>query len=355
MSATPEELSADARAHAAAGRTEEAADGFEAAVAAGPTDPELHMAAGGAAFSAGRFARAVELFEKVIRLTPAHGRALINIGAVHNRTGAYKDAEKVLQRAIGLDHTAAEGFYNLGIARRKLGRKKQAADAYREAVRLDPSFAEAHQNLGNTLLDLGRARAAAEAFRAALRIRPEFAKAAAGLKRAELQASQKDPAFSALGRLVDGMAADGVPKKAGGLDDRFPPLSARRREKDRRQLVDLSRTLEASAGNWSRALKGEMSAALSKLEHVILGSTGTSLVDAGAGFETALKAAGKKAAAHRKAVLKVRAHEELIRAPKLPDPHGGGDGDSSYDAPAAGGGSLSSAESLVVGDRPDAG
>ena len=321
MSASPEELLAAARRFAAAGQRKEAADAFEAAAAAS-TDPDVHMAAGGAAFAAGRFDRAIELFEKVTRLTPAHGRALVNIGAVHNRAGRHKDAEKVLQRAIALDHNCAEGFYNLGIAQRKLGRKKQAADAYREAIRLDPGFAEAHQNLGNTLLDLGRARAAADAFRAALRVRPDFPKATAGLKQAELKAAEKNPAFSALGRLVDpppGSRGAAVAKR-GVRTERYPKLSARRRAKDRKELTARSKLLETTAADWAQAVKEELAPALSKLEHVILGSTGTSLIDAAEAFEAAREAVDAKARLHRGAATTVRAHEELIRAPKLPAP-----------------------------------
>ncbi|QDT17363.1 tetratricopeptide repeat protein [Alienimonas californiensis] len=320
MSAPPAtDLSAVARAHAAAGQREEAADAYEQAAAAAPMDVELHMAAGGAVFAAGRLDRAIELFEKVTRLTPAHARALVNIGAIHNRTGDHKQAERVLQKAISLDHNIAEGFYNLGIARRKLNRNKLAAEAYREAVRLDPAFAEAHQNLGNTLLDLGRARAAADAFREALRIRPDFPKASAGLRRAEAEAEKKQASLTSLDRFALPPAPGGPTMKTAVRQRRYPVLSANHRMKDRAQLGHLTVAVEASAAGWAEILKGDLPAALGKLEHAIAGSTGTTLVDAFDTFERAVERADGAAAAYRIEAVRTRAHEELIRAPKLPD------------------------------------
>ena len=338
------DLPAVARAHAAAGRREEAADAYEAAAAAAPGDPELHMSAAGAAFAAGRFDRAVELFEKVTRLTPAHERALINIGAVHNRTGRHKEAERVLLKAVTMNHHVAEGFYNLGIARRKLGRNKLAADAYREAIRLDPAFAEAHQNLGNTLLDLNRAGAAAEAFREALRIRPDFPKASAGLRRAEADAAEKRASLTSLDRF--GPAAAG-PAPQGLLKvRRFPPLSAARRAKDRAELKTLTAALEVASAAWAETLRADLPESLGKLEHAIAGSTGVTLADAFDEFERATEKAGAACRAYRFEAVRVRAHEELIRAPKLPAPSAPAPSAAATDPPS----SASSPAVMTSGD-----
>ena len=344
------DLVASARAHAAAGRKREAADDFDAAAGLDPSDVPLHMSAGGAAFAAGRHARAIELFERVVRLTPAHGRALINIGAVHNAAGKHRDAERALSKGIALDTACAEGFYNLGIARRKLGKKRLAADAYREAVRLDPGFAEAHQNLGNTLIDLGRYKAAADAFRTALRVRPDFAKAAAGLRTAEAKATERNPAFSAFGRLA------GAPPKAAGAarEEDYPPLTEARRAKDRKKLRALARSLEEATTEYAAALKGDLTAELTRLEHVILGSTGARLADAADGLGDAVSRLAVKERPARRVMLRLRAHEELIRAPSLPVEDGASklspEAAAPVPPPHVPGETGSSAEAMVVTD-----
>ena len=333
-----------AETHAAAGRHAEAADGYDAALDRAPADADVHRAAAGSSFRAGRLDRAVELYTRVTQLTPAHADALVNLGAVHNRAGRHAEAERVLKKAIVADRNCAEGFYNLGIARRKMGRKKPAADAYKEAVRINPRFAEAQQNLGNLLLDLGRPRPAADAFRAALKARPGFAKAAAGLKAAEAKLDERvtdaPPVLPPAG--VRASAAGEVRRNVQA--DGFPPLSARRRARDRADLKSLARQVEEAAVAWADALKHDISAQLTHLEHVILGAGGSALADATADLDDALVTADARHAACRSAVLKLRAHEELIRAPKLPRPDGTG-GDTDYDLPAGPGGDVSGDES----------
>ena len=333
-----EELLAEARSLAKSGKKAEAADRYEAAAAAAPHDAGVHMSAGGAAFAAGRAKRAVELFERVVRLTPAHGAALINIGAIHNQTGAHKEAERVLLKAITLNHNVPEGFYNLGIARRKMGKNRMAADAYREAIRLDPAFAEAHQNLGNTLLDLGRSKAAADAFREALRIRPDFPKASAGLRRAQGDAAEKHAALHSIDRLVSSLPPakqDGAKRKQRA--DRYPPLTRTRRARDRAQLILAMNGVETACDEWSGALRRELPATLLKLEQSMLGSTGARLTEAVEAFDAAVQDYRQGAAAFRMALVTVRAHEELIRAPKLAplagrDGKGGGKAEPASDA-----------------------
>ena len=312
---TAADWTAEVRARAAAGDAAGAADAAANAAAADPDDAAVHMTAGGTAFAAGRHDEAVRFFERVIRLTPAHGRALVNIGAVHNRTGRYKDAEKILLKGITLETACVEGFYNLGIARRKLGKKKQAADAYKEAVRLNPAFAEAHQNLGNTLLDLGRHRAAADAYRAALRVRPDFPKAAAGLRLAERKATEANPAFSAFGRLVEQPAGE----KAAVKNHGYPPLTEAARARDRQELHALAHSIQEATTETAAALKTGLLAELTRLEHVILGSTGTRLTDASEGLAEAAAEFEEQARPMTRFLLRLRAHEELIRAPALPD------------------------------------
>ncbi|MEM9701028.1 MAG: tetratricopeptide repeat protein, partial [Planctomycetota bacterium] len=300
---TSTELIAAAKRHVAEGRLGEAADDYRSAATLAADDAEVHLAAGRAAFAAGRMDDAVELFETVTRLTPAHGRALINIGAIRNQQGRHKEAEKVLMKAITLEYGVAEGFYNLGIARRKLKRNKQALEAYREAVRLDPGFAEAHQNLGNTLLDLGRARAAAKAFRAALQIRPNFPKATAGLRKAENEfAAEQGPAS-----VIDRIANPAGAERGKGKTKSYPPLTEAQRTKDRKQLRAITASLESTATAWGETLRGDLPAALSKLEHAIVGSTATRLTDAGEAFEEAVATAAVGSDAYRADSIRLRA------------------------------------------------
>ena len=302
------ELLADARGHARGKRYDQAIESYDRAMAIAPGDADLHMTAGTTCFLAGRHERALELFERVTRLTPAHASALVNMGAILNRVGRPGEAVDALQRALTLERDLPEGYYNLAIAHRKLGRQQRAVDAYREAIRLNPDFAEAHQNLGNLYLEMGQPTRAIAAFQDALKVRPKFDRAQRGLDAAVAASKQGQTAFNPFGRLV------GAPDQRR-LADAGRELSEEEREKDRRELRKVVKRLELRTEGAIETYRDQLDPALHRLEHAILGTTGSNLRQAAGDFEMARETTDESFALLRRAGLELRAHEELVRTP----------------------------------------
>ncbi|MBA3314080.1 MAG: tetratricopeptide repeat protein [Planctomycetota bacterium] len=305
-----EENLAAARRHVRHGRYDEAIELFQRLLTENDIDPALHDAIGSAYFLAGRNEEAAKHFERIIRLTTNPGKALINLGAVYNRIGEHQKAVDSIRKGIQYEKRSVEGYYNLGVGHRKLGQHAMAVTAYKEALRLDPKFAEAHQNLGNVYLDQGLPEQAAAHYRKALELRPDLERAARGLADAERAAALAKQAVSPFGRLVDTQSG----QHAG--DDGLRPLTNEEREIDRRRLHDLSKDIEAAAGEWLTTLHQDLEAALATLEkRIAVGRIDGALLEASDNFSAAITAAEASRRQLRRKVLELVAHEELQHSP----------------------------------------
>jgi tetratricopeptide (TPR) repeat protein len=268
-----------------------------------------------AEFLAGNLAEAAKHFTHITRLDFRNGKALINLGAVYNRMGEYRQAADVLRRAIQREKKSAEGYYNLGIAQRQLGQKTLAINAYREAVRLDPRMAEAHSNLANLYLEMNSTKQAVEHFRKALEISPDFDRARRGLAAAEQAQAVAKQSISPFGRLVD-TARTG----ARGATRVVRVLSDTERIQDRRQLHELSVKTRAMTKAFLNFCRDELEPSLLALSRAVAQGVEKNRPGIARAFE-ALEAACERAdvlrRAMKRAVLEVRAHEELVNTPEL--------------------------------------
>jgi predicted TPR repeat methyltransferase len=148
---------------AAAGRLDEAAEAYRAAVAHRPDDPELRTNLGNVLLGLGRPVEAVAVYREVL--------------------------------ATGFEHPLVH--YNLGTALRALGENLAALAAFRAALVLAPDFPPAHNNCGNALRDLGHYGEAVVAYLEALARRPGDGGTRVNLASALSLLHQHEPAAAA--------------------------------------------------------------------------------------------------------------------------------------------------------------
>ena len=270
-----------------------------------------------AEFLAGNLEAAAAHFKRMSQLDFRNGRALINLGAVYNRMGQHRQAADALRRGLQREKKSAQGYYNLGIAQRKLGQKTLAINAYREAIRLDPQLAEAHQNLANVYVEMGSAKQAIEHYRRALEINPDFDRARRGLAAAEQAQEESKRTSSPFGRLVD---TERTGARGGATVVR--ELSDSERFQDRKHLHELSVKTRATAKAFLNFCRDELEPCLLALSRAIAQGTEKNrmgIAKAFDAFDTAFQKGVNVRRAMKRAVLEVRAHEELINTPELSD------------------------------------
>jgi predicted O-linked N-acetylglucosamine transferase (SPINDLY family) len=189
------------------GRTAEAIETLEKAVALAPNDPELHSSLGGALLTAGRAVEALEVLDRAVAANPRSASARVNrsgalrqlnrfqearadadmaaaaepgLASAHSNAGAARQALGDHQGALvsfgrGLAAQPDDPILltNLGVTLRALGRVDEARAHLERAVALDPRLVDAHHNLGAVAQSQGDLTAAQAAYRATLGLKPD--------------------------------------------------------------------------------------------------------------------------------------------------------------------------------------
>jgi tetratricopeptide (TPR) repeat protein/mono/diheme cytochrome c family protein len=150
--------------------------GYEALLAAAPTDAALHEDAAVLYLELGPSSKALEHFEAALSIEASPTRHF-NVATASHLVGDLARAERELREAVRLDPRYANAWNSLGVIVASAGRLEEARGYYEEAVRADPSHAQARNNLGSALAALGDPQAALEQYREALRANPQFAEA----------------------------------------------------------------------------------------------------------------------------------------------------------------------------------
>lgn len=109
---------------------------------------------GDALLAAGRSDEAARAYEAALELDPSLGRASVNLGVIALRSGRHDEALRRLKAGLydPRSRRAALGSWagvlvNQGNERARAGRLKEAASYYRAALRKDPASVEARANL----------------------------------------------------------------------------------------------------------------------------------------------------------------------------------------------------------------
>ena len=132
---------------------------------------------GASSAATGRTSEALDANQTAVALIPQDAEAHSNLGNTLKELGRLDEAETSYNHAITLKPDYPEAHYNLGNTLNELGRLDEAEASYKQAITLKPDFALAHNNLGNTLKGLGKLDEAVASFSQSVESKPDFAEA----------------------------------------------------------------------------------------------------------------------------------------------------------------------------------
>lgn len=159
------------------GKTADAINAFQKAIAADPELPEAHNSLGAISFQAGDRQRGERALREALRLQPAYAQAHNNLANLLAANGRFEEARYHFELALRLQINSAPVRYDYAVALARERRLEEAAGQLESALRQKADFAEAHELLGTLLAAQGKLREAIGHYREALRRRPEFARA----------------------------------------------------------------------------------------------------------------------------------------------------------------------------------
>jgi len=157
-----------------AGRPEEAARHYAAAVQADPRQWAALYDWGNLLAVAGRYQEAEARYALALRTNPDHVESANNLALVWLLQGRTEAAVGELSRLADEHPASALVRTSLGRALLQAGRPRQAAVHLTEAVRLDPASGEAHFQLGRALAGQGMAAEARTEYAEAARLDPRL-------------------------------------------------------------------------------------------------------------------------------------------------------------------------------------
>jgi tetratricopeptide (TPR) repeat protein len=143
------------------------------AVALKPGEAAYHASLAEVYWALGRLDRAVASGQAALKLAPENAELLSSLASTLLAQGELDAAITYLEDAVRLAPDFAIARNNLGNALRIKGDQAAALAQFRAAVALDPALAEAQSNLGRMLLDHGEPRQALIHCQEAVRLRPD--------------------------------------------------------------------------------------------------------------------------------------------------------------------------------------
>jgi tetratricopeptide (TPR) repeat protein len=166
---------------------------YRAAVQLHPRHAQARLNLAALLNDAGRWSEAIAFSEESVRLRPDDAALHLNLGAALLGAGRPRDALAPLQRAVTFAPDDPRAHGNLANALALTDRFDEAADHYETALRLHPDYARAHENYALLLLHLGRATDAVSHLEAALRLEPANDRLRAHLDHARAEVSASSP------------------------------------------------------------------------------------------------------------------------------------------------------------------
>ncbi len=155
------------------GRSEQAVEHLQEALAADPEFSRAHASLGRVFQKLGRTSEARAHYEQALAIDGRNPQVLTSLGVVLMEDGEIEGAMALWRRAVDVNPHDAMAHHNLGLA---LGRKKllrEAALHFERAVEANPELVVARKNLGMIALELGRTDQALVHFLSALERDPK--------------------------------------------------------------------------------------------------------------------------------------------------------------------------------------
>jgi tetratricopeptide (TPR) repeat protein len=123
----------------------------------------------------GRSQEALDFYNRALAIAPADATALCNKGVALDNLGRASEALECYRAALRLNPDLAEAWTNMGILLDTMGDSQEALQCYDRAIDVNPRYIDAWMKRGATVAAMGRLSEALDCFDTALEISPEFA------------------------------------------------------------------------------------------------------------------------------------------------------------------------------------
>ncbi len=155
-----------------AGRTDEAAAEFRAAIALQPNHAFARAWLGHALLAQDQPLEAERHLRVALAADPAYGFGWVQLGNALCQLERDEAAAQAFAQAVRLDAGDADAHFGLAVVLAQQRRIAAAMEEFQCVIELDPARIEARSNLGNCLLVSGRVREAITAYEEVLRLQP---------------------------------------------------------------------------------------------------------------------------------------------------------------------------------------
>ncbi len=151
------------------GKSAEAIDLLNRAVAADKTKSSYRLALARAYRYSGKDEQAITNLEEILKTAPDHVEAGQMLGELYTAAKRWKDVVRVLDPLLKYRHDYPT-YHMLAEAQNNLGDRDKARKSYEEALKLNPQSASDHYQLGNLYLASNFFALAADSYHEALRL-----------------------------------------------------------------------------------------------------------------------------------------------------------------------------------------
>jgi Flp pilus assembly protein TadD len=182
LAAIVSDLPASVRAHfnyatalQEAGRIDEAAGEFSAALRLNPGSAKAHVNLAGLLMEKGKLDEAQTHFEQALRIEPNNAEYHSGYAYLLEQLGHDDQAAVESEASIRLAPKSAQAHYSYGAFLEKRGKLEEAIAHYRQSLQLDPRLVDAHIDLGSLVFEKGELAEAKDHFQKACNLNPKLA------------------------------------------------------------------------------------------------------------------------------------------------------------------------------------
>jgi len=156
------------------GRTLEAIEDFERAIAIDPNLAEAFCNLGISRRKSGDPSAAISAYDRAIEIDPLLVEAYCNKGVALKEMGLIDESILTLKHAVLIAPNHPESHGNLGVALQKSKQFDVAIESYTRAIELNPGFIDAHYNLAFLYQELNQLESALKGFEKVLELDPNY-------------------------------------------------------------------------------------------------------------------------------------------------------------------------------------